>query len=41
MFCSLNQVYSAGVDRGSGFEQLEDCPEYRQQMAAARQATPA
>jgi hypothetical protein len=38
MFCSLNQVYSAGVDRGSGFEQLEDCPEYRQQAAAARQA---
>ena len=38
MFCSLNQVYSAGVDRGSGFDQLEDCPEYRQQMAAVRAA---
>lgn len=38
LFCSLNQVYSAGVDRGSGFEQLEDCPEYRQQAAATREA---
>jgi hypothetical protein len=36
MFCSLNQVYSASVDRGSGFEQLEDCPEYRTQAAARR-----
>jgi hypothetical protein len=39
LFCSLNQVHSAGVDRGSGFEQLEECPEYRQQAAGAR-ATP-
>jgi hypothetical protein len=37
LFCSLNQVHSAGVDRGSGFEQLEECPEYRQQVAAVKQ----
>jgi hypothetical protein len=29
IFTSLNHADSASVDRGSGFEQLEDCPEYR------------
>lgn len=30
-----NTVYSASVDRGSGFEQIEDCPEYRTQAAGS------
>jgi gentisate 1,2-dioxygenase len=34
MFCSLNTAHSALVDRGAGFEQLEDCPEYRAQKKA-------
>lgn len=29
MFCSLNTVHSMSVDRGSGFEQIEPCPEWR------------
>ncbi|MEW6471029.1 MAG: hypothetical protein AB1679_02045 [Actinomycetota bacterium] len=29
IFTSLNHAHSASIDRGSGFEQLEDCPEYR------------
>jgi gentisate 1,2-dioxygenase len=36
MFCSLNTVHSASIDRGSGFEQLEDCPEYREKMRSDR-----
>ena len=32
IFCSLNHAHSASVDRGSGFEQLEDCPEYKAQQ---------
>jgi len=35
MFCSLNTVHSAWVDRGAGFEQVEDCPEYREMKRAA------
>ncbi len=39
IFASVNNVNSAGVDRGCGFEQLEDCPEYREQKR--REAAPA
>ena len=28
MFSSVNTAHSATVDRGPGFEQIEDCPEY-------------
>jgi hypothetical protein len=31
IFCSLNLTHSHSIDRGSGFEQVEDCPEYRAQ----------
>lgn len=30
-----NTIFSAFVDRGSGFEQIEDCPEYREHAANA------
>lgn len=32
MFCSVNTVYSMSVDRGSGFEQIEPCPEWREHL---------
>jgi hypothetical protein len=35
MFCSVNTAHSALVDRGAGFEQLEDCPEFKAQKRAA------
>jgi mannose-6-phosphate isomerase-like protein (cupin superfamily) len=28
ILCEPNQVHQTTVDRGSGFEQLEDCPDY-------------
>ncbi len=31
MFCSLNTSKSLSVDRGPGLEQIEDCPEWREQ----------
>jgi len=34
LFCmERNMVHTVGVDRQSGFEQLQPCPEYRQQVA--------
>ena len=29
-----NQVHTTGVDRQSGFEELQPCPEYRQAQSA-------
>ena len=34
-FCSVNDVHSLSIDKGPGFEQLEDCPEYREHQRAA------
>lgn len=34
MFCSVNTAHAAMVDRGAGFEQIEDCPEYKEQKRA-------
>ena len=34
--CELNQVHRLGVDRGSGFEELENAPEYAAAQAAER-----
>lgn len=35
MFCSLNSTHSNYVDRGPGFEQIEDCPEYARRDRSA------
>ena len=35
-FCSANDYHSLSIDKGPGFEQLEECPEYREQQRAAR-----
>lgn len=29
-----NLIHTTGLDRGAGFEQLEECPEYREKQAA-------
>ena len=34
--CEPNLIDALGVDKGSGFEQLEDCPEYTAAQRAAR-----
>jgi hypothetical protein len=34
IFCSLNTAHSHMVDRGAGFEQIEDCPEFKAQKRA-------
>ncbi len=32
MFCSLNTAHAMSVDRGSGFDQIEPCPEWREHL---------
>jgi hypothetical protein len=38
MFCSANDAHALSIDKGPGFEQVEECPEYREQQRAARRS---
>ncbi|MPZ92894.1 MAG: hypothetical protein GEU68_14955 [Actinobacteria bacterium] len=36
MCCSINDVHAVGADKGAGFEQLDDCPEYREKQRTSQ-----